>query len=103
MPPLKVHLLDVGRDQYGDAILCQVGDKTVLIDGAHPGDDDGSPGHESIPAQLGTLLNQSPPIRISPPIEQNRRLQRALNGILPESVCISRGPCRVGLRVGSRV
>jgi len=29
----KVWLLDVGPDEYGDAVLCQFGNKTVLIDG----------------------------------------------------------------------
>ena len=30
----KVWLLDVGPEEYGDAVLCQFGNKTVLIDGA---------------------------------------------------------------------
>ena len=33
-----MHLLDVGRREYGDAVLCQLGTKSVLIDGAHKGD-----------------------------------------------------------------
>lgn len=41
----KIHLLDVGRYEYGDAVLCRFGNRTVLIDGAHPGDYDGMPGH----------------------------------------------------------
>lgn len=61
----KVHLLDVGPDEYGDAVLCQFGDKTVLIDGAHPGDDRGKDGHPSIPDQIGELLGQQPPYRVS--------------------------------------
>jgi beta-lactamase superfamily II metal-dependent hydrolase len=60
----KVHLLDVGRQEYGDAILCQFGKRTVLIDGAHPGDHDGSPGHPSIPNQIKTLLGQDQPYPI---------------------------------------
>jgi beta-lactamase superfamily II metal-dependent hydrolase len=35
----RVHFLDVGAREYGDAVLCELGGKTVLIDGAHPGDD----------------------------------------------------------------
>ena len=35
----RVHFLDVGAKEYGDAVLCELGDRTVLIDGAHPGDD----------------------------------------------------------------
>lgn len=57
----KIHLLDVGQDEYGDALLCQFGNRTVLIDGAHPGDDNGSPGHDSIPDQIGRLLNKNEP------------------------------------------
>lgn len=52
----KIHLLDVGVEEYGDAILCQFGSRTVLIDGAHPGNDKASPGHLSIPEQLSKLL-----------------------------------------------
>jgi beta-lactamase superfamily II metal-dependent hydrolase len=35
----RVHFLDVGAKEYGDSVLCELGDRTVLIDGAHPGDD----------------------------------------------------------------
>src|SRR5918995_2266509 len=31
--PFKIHLLDVGHIEYGDAVLCEVGDVTILIDG----------------------------------------------------------------------
>jgi beta-lactamase superfamily II metal-dependent hydrolase len=57
--PFAVHLLDVGLQEYGDAILCQFGDVSVLIDGAHTGDQTGKPGHVSIPDQIGQLLKQS--------------------------------------------
>lgn len=60
----KIHLLDVGRDEYGDAVLCQFGKRTVLIDGAHPGDHDGTPGHLSIPEQIETLLGANKPYPI---------------------------------------
>lgn len=64
--PFALHLLDVGFKEYGDAVLCQFGDVSVLIDGAHTGDQDGSPGHKSIPSQIGQLLNQSnPPYHIT--------------------------------------
>jgi beta-lactamase superfamily II metal-dependent hydrolase len=33
-----LHLLDVGRTQYGDAILVRGADRIVLVDGAHPDD-----------------------------------------------------------------
>lgn len=61
----KVWLLDVGPEEYGDAVLCQFGNKTVLIDGAHPGDAEGRGGHPSIPDQIGQLLNQQPPYQLS--------------------------------------
>ena len=65
MPTLQVHLLDVGTKPYGDCILCVFGKTTVLIDGGHPDDAEGTPGHESIPDQLRTLLAQRPPYRVS--------------------------------------
>jgi beta-lactamase superfamily II metal-dependent hydrolase len=46
----RVHLLDVGRREYGDAVLCRLGTKSVLIDGAHKGD------QELIAQQLQDLL-----------------------------------------------
>ena len=57
--PFAIHLLDVGPKEYGDAVLCQFGDVSVLIDGAHPGDQVGKEGHESIPDQIGRLLKQT--------------------------------------------
>lgn len=63
--PFAVHLLDVGLEEYGDALLCQFGDVTVLIDGAHTGDQVGKGGHKSIPDQIGKLLNQQPPYRVT--------------------------------------
>jgi beta-lactamase superfamily II metal-dependent hydrolase len=62
-----VHLLDVGPEEYGDAVLCQFGETTVLIDGAHSGNwRDKGEGHPSIQRQIGELLGQSaPPFRIT--------------------------------------
>jgi beta-lactamase superfamily II metal-dependent hydrolase len=51
-----VHLLDVGQEKYGDCIFCQFGAVTVLVDGAHPGDYEGSEEFPSIPDQLKELL-----------------------------------------------
>jgi len=53
-----VYLLDVGPQEYGDALLCVFKNRTVLIDGAHPGNWKASPGHPSIPQQLASILNQ---------------------------------------------
>jgi beta-lactamase superfamily II metal-dependent hydrolase len=61
---VRVHFLDVGADEYGDAVLCEVGGKRVLIDGAHPGDQRGKKGHRSIPDQLTKLLGDPKPIGI---------------------------------------
>lgn len=56
----KVHLLDVGEEKYGDCVLCQFGDVSVLIDGSHRGDDD------LILKQLKRLLRQQTlPVRVS--------------------------------------
>lgn len=56
---LKVHLLDVGEKKYGDAVLCQFGNVSVMMDGAHPSDD------SLIVKQLKKLLHQEPPFEIS--------------------------------------
>ena len=60
----KIHLLDVGVEEYGDAILCEFGNRTVLIDGAHRGNDKATGGHVSIPEQIGKLLGSSEPIEV---------------------------------------
>jgi beta-lactamase superfamily II metal-dependent hydrolase len=65
MSSVQVHFLDVGKEQFGECILCTTGEIAVLIDGAHPGDHDGSTGHESIPDQLATLLDQPTPLHVS--------------------------------------
>lgn len=57
--PLVVNLLDVGAGEYGDALLIQAGDHSVLVDGGHMADAEGSPGHPSIPDQLAELLDQA--------------------------------------------
>lgn len=56
-----VHLLDVGLAEYGDALLLQFDDVSVLVDGAHPGDQLGKGGHEALPGQIGRLLEQQAP------------------------------------------
>jgi beta-lactamase superfamily II metal-dependent hydrolase len=60
----RYFLLDMGKEKYGDCILCLVGGKRILIDGGHPGDFDGQPGSASIPDQIGAILNVSQPYRI---------------------------------------
>lgn len=51
----KINLLDLGDKEYGDCVLCQFGDETVLIDGAHNGD------QQSILKQLKWLLGVTTP------------------------------------------
>ncbi len=61
-PAPKVHLLDIGGGQnhkYGDCVLCQFGDVSVLIDGGHRGDE------ELILGQLQRLLGQTSPVTVS--------------------------------------
>ncbi|HEX8290107.1 MAG TPA: MBL fold metallo-hydrolase [Pyrinomonadaceae bacterium] len=59
---IKVHLLDIGsgkQHQYGDCVLCQFGDVSVLIDGGHRGDED------LVLGQLRQLLGQSATVTVS--------------------------------------
>src|SRR5919205_347136 len=59
---IKVHLLDIGKGkkhQYGDCLLCQFGDVSVLIDGGHRGDED------LVLGQLEKLLGQTSPVTVS--------------------------------------
>src|SRR4051812_2357424 len=58
----EVRLLDVGPNQYGDCILCRLGGKTILIDGAHPGDDSSS-AFVNIKKQLTALIG-APPFKV---------------------------------------
>ena len=62
-----MHLLDVGPEEYGDAVLCEFGETTVLIDGAHPGNwKDKGDDHPSIQRQIAEILKQNtPPYRVS--------------------------------------
>lgn len=53
---MELHFLDVGIEQYGDCILVREGDISILIDGAHKNDIDGSPGIASLPEQIRTVL-----------------------------------------------
>jgi beta-lactamase superfamily II metal-dependent hydrolase len=61
----QYYLLDMGREQYGDCILCVFGDKTVLIDAGHPSDFDGQEGYVSIPDQIAEILGQEPPFDLT--------------------------------------
>ncbi len=80
----KVHFLDVGPKPYGDCILCQVGKKIILIDGAHPGDQHSGSGFTSIPDQIGKILNIQPPYPISLLVVTHTHLDHT--GCLPAMV-----------------
>lgn len=59
---IKVHLLDIGsgkKHQYGDCLLCQFGDVSVLIDGGHRGDED------LVLGQLEQLLGRTSPVTVA--------------------------------------
>ncbi|HJT36538.1 MAG TPA: MBL fold metallo-hydrolase [Pirellulales bacterium] len=62
---LRVHLLDMGLERYGDCVLCQYGGTNVLIDGGHQHDISGRGGYPSIPDQLQQVLGHGPPFEIS--------------------------------------
>ncbi len=64
---VQVDLLDVGPEEYGDAVLCRLAGESILIDGAHPGNyKDKGAEHPSIGRQIGDLLKQGEtPYRIS--------------------------------------
>lgn len=80
---LNIHLLDVGEQEYGDCVLLQLGERTVLIDGGHQGDDKAEFGHPSIPQQLQTLTGQPKP-RIDLLVVSHAHLDHV--GCLPELI-----------------
>jgi beta-lactamase superfamily II metal-dependent hydrolase len=84
MASFKVHLLDVGPEEYGDAVLLEFGDVTVLIDGALPGDHRAREGHPSIPDQLDELLGATRPHKLSLLIATHAHLDHI--GCLPRLV-----------------
>ena len=63
--PLTIHVLDMGRQMYGDCLLIEDGDTRILIDGGHQSDYEGQDGYDSIPAQLQSILGGEPPFALS--------------------------------------
>lgn len=55
---MNIHLLDVGRNKYGDCLLITHESRRILIDGAHISD------FELISRQLSQLLDQEPPFEV---------------------------------------
>lgn len=62
--PIRIHMLDPGPRMYGDALLVEVDGKTVLIDGAHPGDE--RPGRSTPPLQeqIAAVLGVALPVQL---------------------------------------
>jgi len=60
---LTIHLLDVGTEKYGDCIVCELGDRKILIDGAHAGDYKDRGDRPSIPSQLEELFGHPEPFK----------------------------------------
>lgn len=81
---LRIHLLDVGTQQYGDCILCELDSRYILIDGGHPSDFRGTTGHRSIPAQLETIFGHPAPFPIDLLVATHCHLDHI--GCLPDLV-----------------
>ena len=62
---IKAHILDIGKQRYGDSILLQIGERVILIDGGNPSSYRSSELHDSIPIQLGKILGGEAPYEIS--------------------------------------
>jgi len=60
---LKIELLDVGTEKYGDCLVCELGDRRILIDGAHPGDYKTRGDRPSIPTQLKEIFKSAAPYK----------------------------------------
>src|ERR1035437_7466706 len=58
---LELHLLDMGREKYGDSILCALDNQTILIDGGHLSDWPPREEYPSISEQLEAILGHPAP------------------------------------------
>jgi beta-lactamase superfamily II metal-dependent hydrolase len=58
---IRVHLLDVGHEQYSDCSLILIGERRILIDGAHSSNARADGSTPSITSQLQTLLQEDRP------------------------------------------
>ena len=61
----QLTFLDMGRTKFGDCLLLQAGDQTVLIDGGHSGDTVAANGSASIPQQLEALCGAPAPWNVN--------------------------------------
>ncbi len=55
---MEIHILDVGNKQFGDCIIITQDNATIMIDGAHTGD------QELLTGQIQEILQQDPPFNI---------------------------------------
>jgi Predicted hydrolase (metallo-beta-lactamase superfamily) len=55
----------MGEDKYGDCMLVQAGEHSILIDGAHPRDLSGQADTPSVPEQLETLFGHPAPFPLT--------------------------------------
>jgi beta-lactamase superfamily II metal-dependent hydrolase len=79
-----VHLLDVGAAPYGDATVVRAGRRWILIDGAHPGDEQAGAGRADLPAQLEQIIGNPPPYQFDLLIVSHAHLDHI--GALPAMV-----------------
>lgn len=52
---MRIHLLDMGKNKFGDCLVVTHGDRAILIDGAHRGDSN------DVAGQLEAVLGHGPP------------------------------------------
>jgi beta-lactamase superfamily II metal-dependent hydrolase len=55
---MEISILDVGTTKFGDSIIITHGGKTIMIDGAHPGD------QELLAKQIKKIIGKDPPFNI---------------------------------------
>jgi len=54
----------MGTEMYGDALLCRLGDRSILMDGGHRKDIADRDGFPSIPKQLAAIFEHEPPFKL---------------------------------------
>lgn len=79
-----IRLLDVGSQAYGDALLCQVGGLSILVDGAHPGDEASGEGRAGLLDQLAATFGHPAPFAIDLLVVSHAHLDHI--GALPTMV-----------------
>ena len=61
---LKIHLLDMGTEKYGDCLLVELGNRRILIDGGHPGDYQRRGDSPGVPEQLEGIMGHPAPFGV---------------------------------------